>query len=391
MFGYIVTLCCMAGWYYLCRRSGDRNNKKFLFGTTILMTLFYGLRSAETGSDTVSYITMFLEDGSQPVQELWDYMWDEKSPAYVLLEWIFYQILPFPQLWLITTSAFFFIVFAKFLEKNSSDPFFAYFVFFAIFGNFQMTGVRQSCAMAVLFLAFEQMKKKKLIKYLLLIGLAYLFHKSAVVFLPFYFIGKRKTTRYDIPIMFIAVVLIYLNRNDVFDYIKSFTSYDYFEQLHHSEPINFSIMIYGTTLLSLLLCNWLTAQKRKRLYEQYRKITFRQDRKEYEYYKAKSKRSAFRSALNQEIDKDKEQLLYSQYANAMVVASLFMPMVAVNGALRRIVMYFAFFMVLLIPKAFQEFLDEQTRGIVKLLVSAVLIYLLLSGVNGSSYEYHLCF
>ena len=390
MFGYIFVILLMTVWYYFCQQAGDKHFKNFLVGTAIIMTLFYGLRGQNVGSDTISYITMFQEDGSQPLSGLWEYMWEKKSPAFVLAEWIFYKVLPFSQLWLIATSAFFFFTFSKFLEKNSMDPYFSYFIFFTIFGTFQMTGVRQSCAMAVLMIAFEQMKNKKLIKYLLLVGLAYLFHKSALVFLPFYFIGKRKITKMDIPIITVAVVAIYKNRAFLFDYIKSFTSYDYYEQLNHGEPINFSIMIYGATLLALLLCVLLISQKKRRLAEQYQRESCTSA--DYNgYTKTRTRRQVPHDILRQEVRKDVELILYSQYANAMILASLFMPLVAINGAMRRIVMYFALFMVLLIPKAFREFLDPQSRGIIKLFFGGILLYLLLSGVNGSSYEYSLLF
>ncbi|MBQ3548140.1 MAG: EpsG family protein [Clostridia bacterium] len=386
MLGYIVAIGLITVWYYICKNTGDKNHKSFLIGTAILMTLFYGLRGQDVGSDTVSYIAMFLEDGSVPLSGLWDYMWKEKSPAYVLLEWLFYQILPFPQLWLLATSAFFFFIFSNFIKKNSVDPYFSYLIFFTIFGTFQMTGIRQSCAMAVLMLAFEQIKEKRPVKYLLLIGLAYLFHKSSIVFLPFYIIGKRRITDLDIPIFTVGIVAIYANRAFVFDLIKSFTSYNYFEQLNHNEPVNFSIMIYGTTLLALLLCVVLTSRKKRQLIEQY---DLSQNANIYSY--SKMRRLFQNDLLRQEVRKDGELSLYSQYANAMILASLFMPLVAINGAVRRIVMYFALFMILLLPKVFREFMDPQIRRVCKIILGVILTYLLLSGVKGSSYEYYLFF
>lgn len=381
MFGYIFVIVCMTGWYYLCKQSGDKHYKYFLIGTAILMTLFYGLRGQDVGSDTISYIIMFKEDGVQPLSGLWDYMWERKSPAYVLAEWLFYKILPFPQLWLIATSAFFFFTFSKFVEKNSMDPYFSYLIFFTIFGAFQMTGIRQSCAMAVLMMAFEQMKKKKLIKYLLLVGLAYLFHKSALVFLPFYFIGKRRITKLDIPIITIIIVAIYRNRAFLFDYIKSFTSYDYFEQLNHGEPINFSIMIYTSTLLAIILCLYLAYKERKQAV--------------YEFSSSNrlsgQRRSGSRALIKKTVYKDDELVLYSYYANSMILASMFMPLVAINGSVRRIVMYFALLMILLIPKAFKEFLAPGVRLMCKFVLGGLLSYILLSGVPGSSYSYNLFF
>jgi len=385
MLGYIIAICCMTAWYFLCRQMGANGRKYFLIGTAVLMTLFYGFRGEDVGSDTTDYINMFLEDGAQPINKLWSYMWDEKSPAYVLCEWLFYQILPYPQLWLIATSAFFFFILSSFLEKNSEDCFFSYFIFLCIFGLFQMTGIRQSCAMAVLMLAVEQIKKNNLFKYLLLIGLAYLFHKSALIFLPFYLLGKRRITMMDIPILAVALIIVYNNRLSLFEYIKSFTSYGHYEQLDHGEPVNFSIMIYAATLLSLVLCILLTVQKKQQLIEQYEEEHALKQRKNYP-----SKRSYIPyEVLRQGIRSDSELALYAQYANAMIIASLFMPFVAINGAMRRIVMYFALFMILLIPKAFREFIDPKSRRIIKLLFGAVLLYLLLSGVADSNYAYTL--
>ena len=352
MLGYLFVILIMTGWYFLCRQSREDQDKNFLIGITVIMTLFYGLRGPDVGHDTGAYIDMFLEDAATPLSGLWTYMWKEKSPAYVLSEWIFYRILPFPQLWLVATSALFFIAFSLFLKKNSVDPYFSYLIFFTIFGTFQMTGVRQSCAMAFLLFAFEAIKEKRLFRYLLLIGLAYLFHKSSIVFLPFYIIGRRRVTLADIPAALIAIIVIYLNRTAIFEYIKGFTSYEHYSLLDHGEPINFSIMIYGATLLSLLLCVALTHLKRYNLEEQYLQ--------EYNLAQMESQssgrrvlpRTLSRETLLKEIRSDEQLMLYAQYANA-----------------------------------FQQFLDPASRRVVKVLFCAFLMWLLLRGLDNSVYAY----
>lgn len=388
MLGYLIAICAMVGWHLLC--SNQKNGRQmFLIGAAVFMTLFYGLRGWGVGSDTYSYVLMFQEDGSQSLKNLWQYMWEQKSPAYVLCEWLFYKILPSPQLWLIATSAFFFFVFSRFIGKYSFDPYFSYFIFFTIFGTFQTTGMRQSCAMAVLMLAFDQIQKRKLIPYLLWVWLAYLFHKSSVVFLPFYFVCRRKVTKFDIPILLAAVVLIYGNRATIFDYIKAFTSYDYFEQLNHGEPVNFSIMIYAATLLSLLLCIFMRMTKEdeaKKLY-----ITENPQKNQKAYLTSSLKKLAPKNWIKLQLKKDDEMVAYSQYANAMIIASLFMPMVAVNGAVRRIVMYFAMFMCLMIPKGICVVFDKQAQKLVKIALMALLLFLLIRGVSGSVYAYRLFF
>lgn len=391
MLGYLCALAFLIGWNYLCRQFGERRNKIFLYGAAVFMTLFYGLRGINVGSDTISYYYLFIEEGSHPAEGLWKFMWEKKSPAYILAEWLFYRVLPYPQMWLLATSAFFFFPLSSFLEKNSSDPFYSYIIFFTTFGTFQMTGVRQSCAMVILFFAYEQIKKENLIKYLLLIGLAYLFHKSSVVFLPFYFISKHRITKWDIPLLAMALVVIYPNRGEIFDYIKAFTSYDYFDQLNHSEPINFSLMIYGATLLALVLCIVLRYRKQQQLLVQYDDETFLQSPEGIKLLKTGTRKTVIDGLVRKGLHDDAELTLYCQYTDAMILGSLFMPLVAVNGSVRRIVMYFSFFMILLIPKAFNEILDERSRGIVKLALASFLAYLMLRGIGSSSYAYYLCF
>ena len=365
MLGYIVALCLILLGYYAFPNKTRYSQKNFLILTTIIMIFFYGLRASTVGSDTISYINMFIEDGSQPLRKLWTYMWKEKSPAFVLCEWLFYRILPFPQLWLITTSAFFFIALAIFIYENCETPVYSYFMFFTIFGTFQMTGVRQSCAMAVFMLAYRYIKEKKLLKYLLMIGLAYLFHKSAIVLLPIYWFKNRKVRKIDVAAIIIIIGVIYQNRLELFDYIKGFTSYNHFEVLQHGEPINFSLMIYATTSLSFVLYCILDAKVRR----------------------AKSMNNT--EYRIQAIERGLPY--YSLYTNSMYFASFFMPLVAVNGSVRRIVMYYSLFMVIIVPKSISVLFPERIQVIIKGMLGALLVYLLLSGVVGSSYSYSLCF
>lgn len=366
MLGYIIALFVILFGYFIFPQKTRRSRKCFLVWTTIAMIMFYGLRASTVGSDTISYINMFIEDGGQPLTNLWEYMWLEKSPAFVLCEWLFYHFLPFPQLWLIATSALFFISFAVFLYENSETPVYSYFMFFTLFGTFQMTGVRQSCAMAIFLLAYKYIKEKKPIKYLLMIGVAYLFHKSAIVLLPIYWFKNRKIRKIDVPIVVAAVILIYQNRLEIFEYIKGFTSYSYFEALQHGEPINFSLMIYVTTLLSFIL---------------------------FCILESKVRRAKFNNSIDCYTKAIENHLpYYALYTNSMYFASFFMPLVAINGSIRRIVMYYALFMIIIVPKGIEAlFQNKRIQMIIKVFLGTLLIYLLLSGVSNSSYLYNLFF
>lgn len=367
MTGYLITIILLVAYGCITYRLKGDQKKVFVVGVTIMMTVFYGFRNTTVGSDTISYIEMFLIDGSQSRSMIWKYMWQQKSPAYVLCEWIVYQIFPSAQIWLIITSCFFFAVLSRFIYINAEDPLYSYFLYFVIFGTFQMTGVRQSVAMAILMISYEKIKKRQLIQFLLLIYLAFLFHQSAAVFLPMYFLMKRKIHIYDIMIFVPLIILIYTYRVSVFNDIKSYTSYYYYEELNHGEPINFSLMIYSATVLGYILCILIRRSGQK------------DDQSDSKYLRNTKLSLLKSSSINQ----------YNSYTNAMYCACVFMPMVAVNGSVRRIVMYFAMYMVLFIPKGLKEIFDCRTQQIAKIALGVFLSYIFLRGTVNSVYNYTL--
>lgn len=357
MTGYLIVLIILIVWYLIVTNQiGDDKKKAFLIGATVIFTFFYGLRAETVGSDTLPYLNMFLKDASQPLESLWTYMWSQKSPAFVLLEWLFFRVMPSTRLWLIFCAAFSFVGLSCFIYKNSEDPFFTWYLFYTIFGLFQMTGVRQSMAMAVLMFAFEYVKERRIVRYLLFIGIAYLFHQSAIVFLPVYWLSRRKVRKIDLVLIVSVIVAMYSYRNVAFNYIKSFTSYYYFEELNHSEPINFSIMIYAAVLGSYIWA--LFTQNDAKIYSD---ETCVQDAQEA-----------------------------NMYTNIQYLGAVFMPMVAVNGAVRRIVMYFAVYMIFSIPRIIRRFFTKQSVFLVQMILGVLLLILMVRGVSDSSYVYHLC-
>lgn len=362
MVGYFIVVILLLIWHEVCKKYEDATYRKaFLVGAAVIMTFFYGLRAISVGSDTISYVNMFLEDGSQSASGLWNYMWRKKSPGFVLLEWIFFRILPSPRIWLIFTSGISFAGLSYFIYKNSKEVFFSYYLYFTIFGLFQMTGVRQSLAMVFLMLAYEKIKERNLVQYLVLIGVAYLFHQSSLIFLPMYWVTKKKIWKIDGPILIGIVTLMYGSRSAVFNYIKAFTSYYYFEELNHGEPINFSIMIYTAVLMTFFVC-----------------LIYQKDLKRFEG----------ENAIAYE-EKQSDVVRMSTYTSILYFAAIFMPMVAVNGSVRRIVMYFAVFMIFSIPEAINRMFTRQSAQFVKIVLSMLLLFLMLKGVSGSSYHYSL--
>lgn len=81
-----------------------------------------------------------------------------------------------------------------FIYKNSSKPFLSLMLLMTLeFYKFTLSGLRQAMAMAVIFaLSYTYMLDRKPLRFLLSVLLASLFHSSAILFLPAYFVASWK-------------------------------------------------------------------------------------------------------------------------------------------------------------------------------------------------------
>ena len=131
--------------------------------------------------------------------------------GYVLLNKILSIFFPFTQAIILFEAAFCVLSVCYFIYNNTNNVFFAFY-FYVTLGSmgFMLTGFRQAIAMCVCLFAIEAIKKKKLIRYILLILIAFSIHKSAIVFLPLYFIAASKLIRKRrwliIPIVIVMVI-----------------------------------------------------------------------------------------------------------------------------------------------------------------------------------------
>lgn len=98
-------------------------------------------------------------------------------------EWMFFTVA-------LLTWYFFFISVPKYLL-----PLFIFFLFVDEYFFWGMNGVRQFAAMSIWLVAIKYIINKNLLKYILLMVIASLFHRSALILLPFYFIPYIKLNK----------------------------------------------------------------------------------------------------------------------------------------------------------------------------------------------------
>ncbi len=175
----------------------------------IVLILFAGLRAGSVGADTSSYF-YFYQYGNdyQNIGELLDSN-SSVEIGFRLVEWISKLITNEPYILLIISSIIFVTFCVISIERLSANHTISYFSFvcFGIY-TFSFNGLRQGIAVGICTLALYYVIHKSFIKYLFLVLLAFFFHKSAILLLPFYFILSREfTKKYFLFILFLGLLM----------------------------------------------------------------------------------------------------------------------------------------------------------------------------------------
>jgi hypothetical protein len=136
--------------------------------------------------------------------------------GFYFFSWLLAKISRAPQLLIFTTSAFNVFCAYNFIKKNSEDKEISFMAFVCLGSlTFSMNGMRQALAMSICLLSYEFVKKRKLIPFLITVLIAVLFHKTAIVFLPVYFLYKIKFNATGITVVFASLAGFVIFANNI--------------------------------------------------------------------------------------------------------------------------------------------------------------------------------
>ena len=191
----------------------DKKTRRRAFWLLLPFFLLLAFKGDGVGADTDQYTRMF--EATQ--LDLFDKYYDRIEGGYRLFLIVITKIFDNPQWQYIIFAAFTLIVFVYFLERNSCKPEWFVLMFLALnLYAFYMTGIRQAFAMTICLLAYEKIKQKKLIWFLLLVALAMSFHMAAMFFIPAYFIAHLKTTKAKIPLYILVFIVAAIYNEELF-------------------------------------------------------------------------------------------------------------------------------------------------------------------------------
>lgn len=178
-------------------------NKVFVVGALLSLILISGLR-ANIG-DTYFYKHIYeINDFT------WEYVSAQKDIGFGLLQMLLQKISDDPQIMIFTTALITNILIISVLMKYSRMFELSTYVY--ITGGLfliSMNGIRQVLAAAIIFTATKYLIEGNWMKYFFIVFLASLFHQSALVLIPIFFIVRYKAwSKATYILLFFSIIVV---------------------------------------------------------------------------------------------------------------------------------------------------------------------------------------
>lgn len=224
----------------------NSKKKQFLFLSLIPFFVLLAFRGESVGSDTFNYMRSFSEMN-------YNGYYDERLEiGYLYLVFVIKCFFSNPRFLLIITALFTTISIGRFIYKTAKDPLLAL-LFFITLGLFQfsLSGIRQTIAISITLWLYPLIKQKKLVKFLLGVYIASLFHKSSYFFIPSYFIVQQTINKKMLLFETIAFMSMFFVAEKLLLSLADIMNYNYGIEEADNGFFFFSVVLM-ITLISLM-------------------------------------------------------------------------------------------------------------------------------------------
>lgn len=225
---YLFTLALVMFFSYLVDKKEIQKYKFFfLFLVILSLILISGFRVDTTlYSDEWNYRHAFNSYDGMPFKNLKLNLFNE--PGFIFLNWILANVFHNSQSLILVTSIITNTLITLFIYRYTKHFTFSMFLYISS-GSFfsSMNIIRQYLAIAIILSGFKYIEEKNLKKFLIIVFIAFLFHKSAIImiFVYFYvnslFIDKHKF------IAFLLILLIMYNFSSILQVFENSMYNDY--------------------------------------------------------------------------------------------------------------------------------------------------------------------
>ena len=209
------------------------------FFVTLLIILM--LRHKTVGADIKHYINQFKKLEGLSLGQLFERYESERG------YWLFNRIISMfttNERWFLIIMAIVTTIPVARLYARESENALLLISIFLISSNFDMifTGLRQSIAIAIVAWSFKYVKEKKLLKFILLITLAFFFHKSAIIAFLIYPIYHSNITRARLLLFVPVIAVVFIYNQPIFEFLLQFLG-EYGEEYSYKETGAYNMII----------------------------------------------------------------------------------------------------------------------------------------------------
>lgn len=292
---------------------GSFSRKAYCTFIGFFLFLISALRQYTVGVDTESYVAGFYSVSN--IRSWSDVIEHAKDPGFSCFVKLVSYTTNDHQVYLAIMAAIFTISISMFIYRYSDEPSFSFFALLPFsFFYFSMTGLKQTIAISILLFAYKYIKEKKLINFLAIVGIASLFHITALVFILAYFIANRKINYNYLLSLTIFIFIIYVFR---FSFIQFIINNILTDRGYSIKPSDAGIPIFITYVIIFIAG-----------------LIFRKDVLKYD---------------------EKSNILY----NIIIIGIIFQMFVPVIPNIFRISMYFNIYNIIFIPKVLNSIKDRK--------------------------------
>ncbi|WP_368665171.1 EpsG family protein [Sporosarcina sp. P29] len=216
---------------YNVLKVSNKNNEKikslFVLFATSLLIIVLSLRSYTIGADVPTYLTYF---SSMSQYSTFDSLMlgHRFESGYKILNKLISIFTTNNQLFLMVIACIAIIPIGITIYKHSKMPFLSFTLYITLnYYSFTFSGLRQAISYAIIFNSYSYIQERKIFKFILSVLIASLFHQSALIFLPAYFLVKIKINKFTIISILLFNVMIFTFRQQIFAIFINFFYEDY--------------------------------------------------------------------------------------------------------------------------------------------------------------------
>lgn len=199
---FVLILLAFFSLYHLSNL--NRNQNRYLRLVSFLLFIIVGGLRYSVGTDWPQYEATF-----NTLDSVGGIFTAREEKLFMVFMFITKKIL---NSYVFFTFTFFSVAFyLKYVifKKYSTDIFLSLIIyFFTLFLIYDLNGVRQGMALALVFLSIPYLLNKKPFLFILIVIIGSLFHVSSLIFLPFYWIANLKISKKKMIVIVVASLLV---------------------------------------------------------------------------------------------------------------------------------------------------------------------------------------